>query len=172
MPAEQPLPGGVAERSGEGRGANDIGEEERPMGVDGDGPSRDDRRQLGLGRLLIQSGAEPPELLERRLELEVRRIPVSEGAQSPSQQGLRPGYLVGSADVAPGADGHAQLAGRRSHFPLGQAHPTDGFVTRSFQGRRGVGFHDAIELLRGRASEDQVAGGDRDLDLGRQEPGT
>ena len=66
MPAQQSLPGLIAEGLGKVRGANDVGEYKRLPGSQRAAPPVLCVPEVALGGLDIQSGAEPAELIEGR----------------------------------------------------------------------------------------------------------
>ena len=132
MPAQEPLPGLVAERLGEVRRADDVGEHERLARRRGPAPPILGVAQLALGGLDVDPGPEAAELVERRLQLEVGVVVVVEGAKRARQDAPargrprtarrpRASRLIAGAQLArpppprrprPGAPGPARPVGR------------------------------------------------------------
>ena len=116
--------------------------------VCGPAPAVRDVAQLALGGLDVDPRAEPPELVERGLELEVGVVVVVDRAEGPRQDRPGAGDLVRRADLAPALDRRPQLPDRAGRVALGEEDAAEGDLAAGLERRRRVAADDRRRARR------------------------
>ncbi len=153
VPAQEPLPRGVAERLREHRRADDVGEHERPPDVRRAGPPLLGVPQLALRRGGIDHRPEPLELLVRGPQLEVCIVGVIDHAQAPREQRTGASHLVRRPDLAPSLDRRAQRTAGLHPVALREQDAAQRDLPAGHERRRRVDLDQPAQLLDGRSRE-------------------
>src|SRR5687767_8948453 len=104
MPAQESLPGLVAQGFGKIGGPDDVGEHEGLPDAQRTGTPVLGVAELALSGFDIDPGPEPPELVERRAKLELSVVLVPAGSEGLRQHDPCPRHFIRGTDLAPAPD--------------------------------------------------------------------